>query len=202
MLYNEHLELLLSFVQAESSYDNAIRFYFDLSDEDDTDDLTIRFLSMTPEEKKEWIIERTKYAIRDYRRTKFLGKEIDYSLLKNYKELNEEKDILTQEKKRWVKEIDSYIEGLRKIIDDDKERAKLAYEDFQKKQKQIHTTVSISRCPNSSLRSTFSRVGCWSTSLRTVLLLSHGEPPGFCCCCFNYNASLLIALFLFPAVLV
>lgn len=138
MLYNEHLELLLSFVQAESSYDNAIRFYFDLSDEDDTDDLTIRFLSMTPEEKKEWIIERTKYAIRDYRRTKFLGKEIDYSLLKNYKELNEEKDILTQEKKRWVKEIDSYIEGLRKIIDDDKERAKLAYEDFQKKQKQIH----------------------------------------------------------------
>lgn len=130
MLYNEHLELLLSFVQAESSYDNAIRFYFDLSDEDDTDDLTIRFLSMTPEEKKEWIIERTKYAIRDYRRTKFLGKEIDYSLLKNYKELNEEKDILTQEKKRWVKEIDSYIEGLRKIIDDDKERAKLAYEDF------------------------------------------------------------------------
>jgi len=143
LLYNEHSELLLSFVQAESSYDNAIRFYFDLSDEDDTDDLTIRFLSMTPEEKKEWIIERTKYAIRDYRRTKFLGKEIDYSLLKNYKELNEEKDILTQEKNDGLRKLTVILKVCEKLLMTTKKGLNLPTKIFKKSKNKYMKVIRI-----------------------------------------------------------
>ena len=98
---------------------------------------------MTPEKKKEWIIERTKSAIRDYRRTKFLGKEIDYSLLKNYKELNEEKDILTQEKNDGLRKLTVILKVCEKLLMTTKKGLNLPTKIFKKSKNKYMKVIRI-----------------------------------------------------------